>query len=235
VPGPRRGLAALDTPRGPVDSRRPTLPALLRSLRSHAARAWIGRSRRAGRRAGLTAARAPSREPAAALPAVVVAAVVTGAQGAEIVERGVGEMGRHGVADGGEDRVGAPGRRPLPLRSAMSSRWCPSATFVMPCSAAKRWRIPRRSREHSPHMVFPSRTTRFTLLQVSRSRIRSRGAPAGALVAVRVMLCWRRSVRAQEGFRNRSRTSNPSPPSLARAASLTRPETTSTRRSKPCS
>jgi hypothetical protein len=46
--------------------------------------------------------------------------------------------------------------------SMRSSRWCPSAIFVQPISAAALYRIPRRRREHTAQAVAPSGVRRFT-------------------------------------------------------------------------
>ena len=46
--------------------------------------------------------------------------------------------------------------------ATMSSRWWPSAILVMPFAAAQVYSAPRRSREHSEHMVRPSGITRLT-------------------------------------------------------------------------
>ena len=45
----------------------------------------------------------------------------------------------------------------------MSSRWWPSAILVAPSSPATRYRMPRRSREHSEQVVLPSGTRRLTM------------------------------------------------------------------------
>ena len=51
--------------------------------------------------------------------------------------------------------------------SRMSSRWWPRAIFVQPSSSATRYRMPRRSLEHSEHVVLPSGIRRLTMLYVS--------------------------------------------------------------------
>src|SRR6185436_15969498 len=60
--------------------------------------------------------------------------------------------------------------------ASTSSRWCPSAILVAPSSPATRYSTPRRSREHSEHIVLPSGITRFTTEYVSCSTMR-KGTP----------------------------------------------------------
>ena len=47
--------------------------------------------------------------------------------------------------------------------SIMSSRWCPSATLVAPSLSATLYKMPRRRREQSEHMVLPSGIKRLTM------------------------------------------------------------------------